>query len=189
MKAHKESLEGMAKHMGEGLTATQTAACAAKKSSETAHATFVNSHRPRLKVRYITITGSVADRIVGTFLVFNVGDTKAKLKSGYSEVLPCADGFPAGAPYERAVGVPFNDTELAPTEYTSINFPATVPDTTPMRVTDSDTRRDGSYFILGWIEYTDETARPHRMGFARRYDRVPGYATGRDIDPEYNYDD
>jgi hypothetical protein len=182
MQGHEKALRGMASHMSDGLAET-------RKATNTAHETFVNAHRPRLTIRFIAADGiEQVNPISGRFLVFNTGDTKAFLIRCYSEIVIYKDGLPATTPYEGKIGEPFVDIELIPGQSTPVVFPTGGPKAPPEEYRDFDLQRHGYIYLIGWIEYSDEAKRVHKLGFARKYDRQTR-RFARESDPDYEYDD
>jgi hypothetical protein len=189
MVAHKQSLEAMAAHMENGLAETTKAANAARDSAKTSEQTFVASHRPRLTVRFMSADGiEQVNPISGRFLLFNTGDTKAKLIRGHSEVVIYVGNLPATTPYEGNIGDPFVDVELIPGDSVPVTFPTVPQEQEPGEIRDYDLHRDGNIYVIGWIAYSDPSGRVHRKGFAYRYNRITKRFQ-REPDEDYEYDD
>jgi hypothetical protein len=124
----------------------------------------------------------------GRFTVFNTGDTKAVLKQGHSEILICPSVLPNAPPFEEKPGTPLGDIELLPGDQTLIRFPSSAQECGPGTISDSDSRRHGYIYVIGWIEYVDATGRLHKKGFARQYFRDTRRFRG-ETDEDYEYDD
>lgn len=193
MQGHHAALTNMAAHMESGLAETVKAASAARDSAETANRTFVASHRPRLEVRFMSDNGIAQIKaITGRFILCNIGDTRATLIRGYSEVIPLPfdrDRLPAATPYERQPGAAFIDIELLPGNSTPVTFPTIAPKKPePSDAREHDLETRGNIYVIGWIDYTDDTGIVHRKGFARRYYRDTKRFE-RVNDQDYEYDD
>ena len=188
MRGHARELKTMATHMKSGLEETTKAANAASHSAKTAEQTFIASHRPRLTVRFMSEQGiEQVNPISGRFLLFNTGDTKAKLISGYSDVVFYLGNLPAATPYEGKNGVPFVDVELLPGDSVPVIFPTVPQEQEPGEIRIM-TYRNGNIYVVGWITYSDPSGRVHRKGFAHRYNRKT-QRFERETDEDYEFDD
>lgn len=180
--------------------AARKSADASERSSGIAQDTFVNTHRPKLVVRFMQAQGIGTTSINGQFRVFNAGATKAFLKRIYTEIV-VAEYLPALTPYDGKIGAVLTDVEVVPGgEGKPMDFP-----TTPQELTVShrnsianridwlkrglpDEKHATNLYVIGWIEYLDEAKKVRRMGFCRKYN-FQAERFQRDPDEDYEYDD
>jgi hypothetical protein len=88
MRRHECALKAMQGAPSTGLAETKKAAEAAKQSADAAERTYLASHRPKLRIRFVVtqiLAGGTC--IDGDFLAFNTGETAAVLRRCYSEVI------------------------------------------------------------------------------------------------------
>lgn len=112
--------------LGKTVDAAKKSAEAGERSSKIAQETFVNTHRPRLVVRFMQAQGIGTHSISGQLRVFNDGATKAILKRFYTEIV-VAEHLPALTPYDGRIGAVLTDVEIIPGEDGKpLNFPTTV---------------------------------------------------------------
>jgi hypothetical protein len=160
---------------------------------------FISTHRPKLAVRWMDCDEESLSRgreITGTFELFNMGDTKAVVQKCYSDLI-VAESLPAAAPYRGLQGKQIT-VELIPGGSTTISFP-TQTTNLPFKKFEAVRNRQqtakrgiadipSALFVVGWIEYSDESRHVRKMGFCRKYD----FSTKtfiREPHPDYEYGD
>ena len=207
MRGHKEALDAMATHMRNGLAETKKAADAAKESADAARDSFIAVHRPQLTVRFVVTVSEIAaagQGVSGTFLIYNTGATSATIGRCYSEVV-FGDSLPTRSEqYAEGPGEAVEPSRvLGPGQSALMSFPIGGPGAldTDERIA-LRSRQDyaivnplsgsnwfrNNLFLIGWIGYRDESGRPRRTGFCRRYD----FTQKRFIveeDRDYQYED
>lgn len=169
-----------------------------RKQAEYMRATNAVAHRPRLAIKFVTFAEPplTADCLKGNFLVFNTGESNTTLRSTYSEVV-IAPKLPSFYGVEESQILA--DT-LAPGERTILSFPTgpakeiSVEDYMRLGNTRDVTRRGLAYpdginlYLIGWVDYSDDTGKVRRFGFCRKYDWA-SERFGREAHPDYEYGD
>ena len=200
---HKQRLamDAQAAYMRDGLAETKKAADASVASAETARRTFVDSHQPKLAVRFMFLNGSREqgrDIIMeGRLFVHNVGLSVAILTSQYTEIF-IGNHLPAINPYEGKIGEQLIDVTLEPGRSTVITFPTVKPEGSLQhhRQWVHYAGRTGVHggpnasdlFVIGWIKYNDSMGRERTFGFSRKFDWLT-QRFNRTPDQDYEYDD
>ncbi|MBZ5675602.1 MAG: hypothetical protein LAP61_15280 [Acidobacteriia bacterium] len=180
--------------------AARKSADASERSSDIAQETFVNTHRPKLVVRFMQAEGIGTMSIKGQFRVYNAGATRASLKRVYAEIV-VAQHLPALTPYDGKIGAVLSEVGvITGGEGKPMDFP-----TTPRELGVGERNaianrlewvKNGrpdepdaiNLFVIGWIEYLDDAKRVRKMGFCRKYNfRTKRF--GRVRDEDYEYDD
>jgi hypothetical protein len=207
MRGHAHELGAIAGHIRTALTETTKAATAARDSADTAQRIYIASHRPKLAIRFVTLINEIAEagdmEMSGRFHVFNVGDSAAKIRASYSEVIFGDSLPPRSTSYTASMGEPFEEIVLLSGQFHAINFPTgesrgLEPDERAAirrRLADAKTNPVTAtnwpwynLFFVGWIEYVDESGRMRKTGFCRKYDFLTKrFAVENDYD--YQYED
>ncbi|MGO8855144.1 MAG: hypothetical protein ACLQO1_05465 [Steroidobacteraceae bacterium] len=157
---------------------------------------FMATHRPRIRVRNLVINAPRFDMgfpISGQFFVSNIGGSTARIVESYSEVLWNVNSLPMERPYEGNEGneaVP-DDTIIEAGSSNRGKFGSKAPwgfDGIP-----GGEGPDGiRVFVLGWIEYIDESTMPirRRTAFCREFQQRNGSARFYSVpDPDYEYEE
>jgi hypothetical protein len=166
------------------------------KQATIAHQDYLQTHRPKLRVRNIVVKRDmfVPKRYVhGQFYVDNVGGTNATVIESHCEMLWNVNGLPMERPYEgqgegHEVNYPLRrGTIIKGSQGVTATFdtyPVVYPDIAPPGL-DGKNR---AYF-MGWIEYNDDNGSIHRTAFCREFKQIDGsarfYPTN---DPDYEHE-
>jgi hypothetical protein len=166
-------------------------------STEVARKTLVLTQRPRIITRvfyfsevksfpYPSPNGMQAGSFCsGQFYIQNCGGTDARVREIYCMTF-IADALPMKRPYEGKEGSKEEKT-LRPGQSSPYLFGCGEPLDAQM-VTDIIKYKTKSFYVLGWIGYTDDFGIYRITGFCRRYDG----AKNRFLpvaDPDYEYAD
>jgi hypothetical protein len=138
-------------------------------------------------------------QMFGTLLIVNTGETTAKIRRAYSEIIIGSD-LPMNPKYLEKTGEEI-DVQIASGNFGKLAFPTISPrevETKEFLEIGNQVQvaqmgkvpqwKNGNIFVIGWVEYTDEASRVRRRGFCHRYN----YLTGRferHSDQDYEYDD
>jgi hypothetical protein len=139
-----------------------------RKSFKVSQETLILTHRPKLRVRNITITQNwVTDQptplfregqeLIGHFYISNVGGTPAKIVESLCLVHPTKRGLPMNRPYEEMKAnnpVP-SMTTLQPGEATQAKFGGKLG---PQAKDISSFSDNWRLYVMGWVEYTDASS-------------------------------
>jgi hypothetical protein len=151
-------------------------------------AQFLIQHRPRLKIRHVTvdlqrrIILSQGDILRGSLVVVNAGGTKATVIQSRYAILITHDPLPPDAPYETdaAPSLLSANQELDVGESCAVGISGTVP------VNGSVGRADGlRLYVMGQIRYRDEGGTERFMGFCRELQGDARFHVVDDADYEY----
>jgi hypothetical protein len=208
MRAQRSVMDKQAAYMRDSLTETTKAADAAsdsanaaKLSADVALESFRSARRPRLVVKGMWANGIDnpldSGSVTGNFLAFNFGETNATLSKHYSEVIVARE-LPAMIPSYGLYGEYIKDCVVPPGQGKPVSFP-----TKPCVLAFGDRKHlsdrgvefqlDGqiianarNVYVIGWIEYVEESGRSRRLAFCRIYDfHSRRFRVHRDDDYEY----
>lgn len=167
------------------LTATSEQSRLTKESIELANKEFIASHRPRLRVRRIKAHLQDDDPLRISYVVVNVGETRAAMERHevWLHVVPSGtDERPLQEKIlvetlqlERGEFHPFITTEKTDIKYNTLW--GIHPE-----------GRGGTFQVRGIIEYNDDNGVMRRTAFLRTYDPKLGRFRPSD-DPEEEYED
>jgi hypothetical protein len=175
----------------------------ARKAAEIGHLQFLATHRPRLRVRHVTIPTPdyLGDPtlffvhgapISGGLVVVNVGGTKAKIIESRYRIYFTKGELPAIAleeEFRKNLLMPGQILEVGESCGTPIND--TIVMEPPPPGVDAELRafaRDGwKLYVMGQIRYQDEGGADRFMGFCRER-QSSGRFRAVD-DPDYEYED
>lgn len=205
MRGHAHELGVIAGQIRTALTETMKAATAARDSADTAQRTYIASHRPKLTIRFVMLINEIAEagdmQMSGSFQVFNVGDSAAKIRASYSEVIFGDSLPPRSTSYSESMGELSGEIELLSGQSQTISFPTGEPrrleqdERMAIRRRLADARTNpitatnwpwNNLFVVGWIKYVDESGKTRKTGFCRKYDFLTKrFAVCNDYDYEY----
>jgi hypothetical protein len=175
------------------------------KQEEIARQQFLNEHRPRLKVRHVSVVTAEhighptiffihGARIRGRLVVVNVGGSKARIIDSFYRIHFSKTGLPVFSPLEDRGHV-----LLAPEQVLEIGQSLEVPITdtiemNPRDEIDKDAMQLRQFdtegweiFVMGQIQYQDEAGHDRFFGFCRKRERDGRF--GAVDDPDYEYED
>jgi len=165
---------------------------------------FLATHRPRLRVRHVSLIaqGDVighptlffanGNKIKGSLVVVNIGGSKAMIIETRYRIFFTKTGLPTSAPYDEN----FRSDLLLPGQTLDIGESCATPIEDeivmePEKGEDRDIRQfdreEWQIYVMGQIQYQDEGGANRFMGFCRK--RKP---TGRFLpvkSPDYEYED
>jgi hypothetical protein len=165
-----------------------------KATVKVSQETLILTHRPKLRVRNITITQNWAtgqrsplfregQELIGHFYISNVGGTPAKIVESLCLVHPTKRGLPMNRPYEemKANNPIAPTTTLQPGEATQAKFGGKLGPEAKDISSFSDNWR---LYVMGWVEYTDVSDIKRRTVFCREW-RQPRGPDGGINDPRF----
>lgn len=191
------------------LRADKTARIAAetaRKSTETAQAEFIATHRPRIRVRNIIVNppqgadGRVFEPfapghpVSGQFFIANVGGSRADILDGYCMVFWSREGLPMRRPYEgrddnlQAAG----RTLLSGQSTTALFNSDKAIEAEASQTVGREIARGFRLYVMGWVTYADRNNDVWRTGFCHEYVPIGGFSSPRFFpvnDPDYEYQD
>ncbi len=163
---------------------------------------FLAVHRPRLRVRHVTITDethkiglptfffSHGAPIKGSLVVVNVGGTKATLVESRYRIYFSKIGLPAAAPYDESwhqLLLPEYEMDVGDSCATAIADTILMEEVpqelgVPLRAFE---RENWRIYIMGQIRYRDEDGHERFMGFCREGGKDGRFRAVDDADYEY----
>jgi hypothetical protein len=160
---------------------------------------FLAAHRPRLRVRHVsivtaerfghpTIFFSHGEEIKGGLIVVNIGGTKATIVESRYRIYFSREGLPITAPYDET----FHNL-LLPEQVLDVGESCATPIAdqifmNPNRTTLRQFERDGwTLYVMGQIRYQDEGGCDRFMGFCREWADDGRFHPVKD--PDYEYED
>ena len=143
-------------------------------------AEFIASHRPRLRVRNISVDPpSVGNEpptifrhnhvVKGHYFVANYGDSPAHIIETYSQVFWTDRPLPMERPYAQEIGSHLPGVQICSGGAKKIQFSSDRPITereSGAVLIDSG----GWIYVMGWIEYADDAGTRRRTAFCQKYD-------------------
>jgi hypothetical protein len=167
-----------------------------EKQATIAHQNYLQTHRPKLRVRNIVIKGSLfvmGFPVRGQFYIDNVGGTNATVEESHCEILWNVAGLPMERPYEgQGFGHEVKNfiskgTVIKGSVGTTAQFdtsPAPYPTIEPPGIT-----KQNRAFFMGWIDYRDDTGLLRRTAFCREFQQRNGSARFyRTNDKDYDFE-
>ena len=197
----RDVMDKQARFMEEGLKETRVAAQAASDSASAALRSFAAAHRPKLAVRFVAMPHSVNTfQMFGDFRLINTGETKAFVTKVYSEIIISPTLPPMKSNLEFKETAEKISGEIESGQFKLIAFPTNSP--RQLEVSERNAianrredimqrhieQRGANIYLIGWIEYTDETNRLRKLGFCRKYNFVTD-RFDKETDQDYEYDD
>jgi hypothetical protein len=171
-----------------------------RESIDLARNEFISTWRPKLRVRNIVAEGgeefpllTPGRPLIGKLQVVNIGGTTAKIKQGRIIVFWNESGLPMELPYARSnIGVYLPEASLAPGKSIEPAFQSDA--TLPANVGTISTGVIGQLhlYVMGSIEYDDESCIRRRTNFCREYRRLNWQIDGRFYpvdDPDYEHEE
>jgi len=147
------------------LDDAKMAAEAARDGVKVARDEFISMHRPKLRVRNISITQHYAmnhlpkfresQNLIGQFYISNIGGADATIVESLCFVLPTNRGLPMTYPYEQMpANNPAPRITLRPGKSMQANFGA-APLTQEQAENINNFKNSWRIYVMGWVEYTD----------------------------------
>lgn len=174
-----------------------------RESIDLARNEFISTWRPKLRVRNIVVYQPEGGEkfplftpcrpLIGKLQVVNIGGTTAKIKQGRIIVFWNESGLPMELPYARSnIGVYLPEASLAPGKSIEPAFQSDA--TLPANVGTISTGVIGQLhlYVMGSIEYDDESGIRRRTNFCREYRRLNWQIDGRFYpvdDPDYEHEE
>jgi hypothetical protein len=178
----------------------------ALKQKEIARQAFIVTHRPRLRVRHVSIKDESAhiglplfffnqgDKIEGGLVVVNVGGSNAIVINTRYRIYFSKDGLPAAVPYD---GDGFRTNLLFPEQVLTVGESCATP-IADVIIMDNPAlppeaglelrafeRGNWKIYVMGQIKYRDESGVERFMGFCREGGKDGRFRPVDDIDYEY----
>jgi hypothetical protein len=182
------------------------AAETARKSTETAQAEFIATHRPRIRVRNIVVNSpqsadgrtfepfAPGQIVSGQFFIANVGGSRADILDGHCTVFWSREGLPMRRPYEgRDDNLQAMGRTLLSGQSTTALFRSDRPIESEASQTVGRSIAHGfKLYVMGWVTYADRNNDVWRTGFCHEYVPTGGFSPPRFFpvdDPDYEYQD
>jgi hypothetical protein len=172
---------------------------ATKQSLDLARSEFNATHRPRLHVRNLVVTGdkdtfheafafTPGKPLSGQFYVSNIGSGEATIVESHCEVIwDLQDGLPMQRPYEGKLGNnPLPNAVIASGSSTVGLFASE----RPFPGLHADESGCSNVYVMGWVEYVDVRNVRRRTAFCRRYMEHHGSRRFYPVDdPDYEHEE
>lgn len=195
----KETSERQASDMGRFLKLTEKQAELAREQHELQRWQFLNTHRPRLIIRGISLVDGDGDYFKRgsknpeiQFEIINIGGSKATIIKSNATFAQIDDPFPPIPPYSQdnntikhTIREAGQSTAPETLEINNFEIGRIVNSWKGKTITNGD---KSLFYFLGYVHYADDIGNERRMAFCRRYNP----ATKRFIaieDPAYEYTD
>jgi hypothetical protein len=167
------------------VSASITAADAAKNSANAARDTFLSTHRPEVKIRAVVMSIPKFDTQVNEFIIAtNIGATDATIVKLFTQWI-VALRLPMENPMHSAL-----DKTTKPMPLPAGGFIRL--DLSQVGLSDDDVYNIANgfknLFLFGYLKYTDGRGILRRTYFCRRYDRELRRFV-QEENPDYNYTD
>lgn len=198
-KRQADSLDKTLSETKKSADAAVQNADAAKEQVLMLEKTFLLTHRPKLILRNVVINRGILDgsddpfyqgaRVAGQFYIANIGDTRATVMESGCWVIwkkneqPLA-GLPMRRPYEGKNGNnPVSaETVLQPGESLPGIFQS---DDFLGHETQRVREANWPFYVMGWVEYTDDAGTRRRTAFCQKYDASKRFVAV--VDPDYEH--